>query len=49
MLHYLAEAQAALASAQDGPEMTAQLISAFPNYDGRVLLDQQERFLFPKR
>jgi glyoxylase-like metal-dependent hydrolase (beta-lactamase superfamily II) len=49
MIHYLVEAQEALASAKDGPEMKAQLIAAFPNYGGQILLDHQEHFLFPKR
>jgi glyoxylase-like metal-dependent hydrolase (beta-lactamase superfamily II) len=49
MLHYLTEAKDALASANNGAEMKARLIATFPNYYGRVLLDHQERFLFPKR
>ncbi|MBV8968757.1 MAG: MBL fold metallo-hydrolase [Verrucomicrobia bacterium] len=48
MLHYLTEAKDALASANNGPEMKARLTATFPNYSGQVLLDHQERFLFPK-
>jgi glyoxylase-like metal-dependent hydrolase (beta-lactamase superfamily II) len=47
MLGYLAKAREVLASADNGKEMTARLISTFPNHDGRVLLDHQQRFLFP--
>jgi glyoxylase-like metal-dependent hydrolase (beta-lactamase superfamily II) len=48
MLKYLATARDALARANNGPELKACLIAAYPNHRGRVLLDHQMRFLFPK-
>jgi len=49
MLDYLNVARDAYATSVDGVELKAWLISAFPDYRGRVLLDHQIRFLFPKR
>jgi glyoxylase-like metal-dependent hydrolase (beta-lactamase superfamily II) len=49
MLDYLAKAQDALAVAHNGVDLKARLIAAFPNYSGRVLLDHQQRFLFPPK
>jgi glyoxylase-like metal-dependent hydrolase (beta-lactamase superfamily II) len=48
MLHYLDTARDALAKSSTGAELKSRLIAAFPNYRGRVLLDHQMRFLFPK-
>jgi glyoxylase-like metal-dependent hydrolase (beta-lactamase superfamily II) len=49
MLGYLAKARDALAVAHNGVDLKARLIAAFPNYGGRVLLDHQQRFLFPPK
>ena len=48
MLQYLEAAQAAYAKSNSGDELKAYMIAAFPHYRGRVLLDHQMRFLFPK-
>jgi glyoxylase-like metal-dependent hydrolase (beta-lactamase superfamily II) len=47
MLGYLAKAREVLSSVDNGEEMKARLISTFPNHGCRVLLDHQQRFLFP--
>jgi len=49
MADYLSLAQQALSESSDGDHFKARLISAFPDFAGRVLLDHQERFLFPSR
>jgi glyoxylase-like metal-dependent hydrolase (beta-lactamase superfamily II) len=49
MLDYLAKARDALAVAHNGADLKARLIAAFPNFGGRVLLDHQQRFLFPPK
>jgi glyoxylase-like metal-dependent hydrolase (beta-lactamase superfamily II) len=48
MQQYLDTARDALSKSADGAELKARLIAAFPNHRGRVLLDHQMRFLFPK-
>ena len=48
MLQYLEAAQDAYAKSNSGDELKAYMIAAFPHYRGRVLLDHQMRFLFPK-
>jgi glyoxylase-like metal-dependent hydrolase (beta-lactamase superfamily II) len=48
MQHYLDTARDAFANSSTGTELKSRLISAFPNHRGRVLLDHQMRFLFPK-
>lgn len=45
-LSYLAVAESVLARCGDGEDFKMQLIRRFPDYDGIVLLDRQERFLF---
>jgi len=49
MADYLSLASRALSESSDGESFKARLISAFPAFAGQVLLDHQERFLFPKR
>jgi glyoxylase-like metal-dependent hydrolase (beta-lactamase superfamily II) len=48
MLQYLDTARDAVSKSSTGAELKSRLIAAFPNYRGRVLLDHQMRFLFPK-
>ena len=48
MQRYLDTARDTLAKASNGPDLKALLIAAFPDHRGRVLLDHQMRFLFPK-
>jgi glyoxylase-like metal-dependent hydrolase (beta-lactamase superfamily II) len=48
MLRYLDIARDALSVSGSGAELKSRLIAAFPNHRGRVLLDHQMRFLFPK-
>ena len=48
MLQYLETAHDAYAKSNSGAELKARMIAAFPQYRGRVLLDHQMRFLFPK-
>jgi glyoxylase-like metal-dependent hydrolase (beta-lactamase superfamily II) len=48
MLQYLEAAQNAYAKSNNGDELKTRMIAAFPHYRGRVLLDHQMRFLFPK-
>jgi len=45
---YLDTARDAVAKSDSGAELKSRLIAAFPNHRGRVLLDHQMRFLFPK-
>jgi glyoxylase-like metal-dependent hydrolase (beta-lactamase superfamily II) len=47
MAHYLSVARAALSEARDPADLKQRLISAFPQFGGRALLDHQMRFLFP--
>lgn len=49
MQHYLDTARDALSKTDSGAELKSRLIAAFPNHRGRVLLDHQMRFLFPKQ
>jgi glyoxylase-like metal-dependent hydrolase (beta-lactamase superfamily II) len=48
MQQYLDEAREALSKSASGAELKSRLIATFPNHRGRVLLDHQMRFLFPK-
>jgi glyoxylase-like metal-dependent hydrolase (beta-lactamase superfamily II) len=48
MQRYLDAARDALARCETGEELRSRLIAAFPDHRGRVLLDHQMRFLFPK-
>jgi glyoxylase-like metal-dependent hydrolase (beta-lactamase superfamily II) len=48
MQQYLDTARDALTKSESGAELKSRLIAAFPNHRGRVLLDHQMRFLFPK-
>src|SRR5262249_24796105 len=48
MQHYLEAAHDAYAKSNSGAELKARMIAAFPQHRGRVLLDHQMRFLFPK-
>jgi glyoxylase-like metal-dependent hydrolase (beta-lactamase superfamily II) len=48
MQQYLDGARDALSKSSTGAELKSRLIAAFPNHRGRVLLDHQMRFLFPK-
>ena len=45
---YLKAARDALKKSGSGAELKSHLIAAFPNHRGRILLDHQMRFLFPK-
>jgi hypothetical protein len=47
MRHYLTTARDLLAQSNDAPDFKARLIAAFSNHGGRVLIDHQQRFLFP--
>jgi glyoxylase-like metal-dependent hydrolase (beta-lactamase superfamily II) len=47
MAHYLSVARAALIEASDPADLKRRLISAFPDFSGRALLDHEMRFLFP--
>ena len=49
MQHYLSVASDAYSKSNDGVELTSRMIAAFPDHRGRILLDHQKRFLFPKR
>jgi len=49
MQQYLDVARDAYSKSNDGVELTSRMIAAFPDHRGRVLLDHQTRFLFPKR
>jgi glyoxylase-like metal-dependent hydrolase (beta-lactamase superfamily II) len=49
MLQYLVTAEEALSKSSTGVDLKSRLIDAFPGHRGRVLLDHQMRFLFPKR
>jgi hypothetical protein len=49
MARYLSVARAALSEASDPADLKRRLISAFPEFGGRILLDHQMRFLFPAR
>jgi glyoxylase-like metal-dependent hydrolase (beta-lactamase superfamily II) len=48
MRDYLAVARLAYLRADNADEFKKRLIEDFPDYQGRVLLDHQARFLFPK-
>jgi glyoxylase-like metal-dependent hydrolase (beta-lactamase superfamily II) len=48
MAQYLDTARDALAQSTSAEELESRLIAAFPQHRGRVLLDHQMRFLFPK-
>jgi glyoxylase-like metal-dependent hydrolase (beta-lactamase superfamily II) len=49
MARYLTVARTALLEASDATDLKQRLISAFPQFDGRALLDHQMRFLFRAR
>jgi glyoxylase-like metal-dependent hydrolase (beta-lactamase superfamily II) len=49
MAQYLTVARAALSEASDPDDLKRRLISAFPQFGGRTLLDHEMRFLFPVR
>ena len=49
MSNYLSAAREAISTSTNGAELKSRLIAAFPNHRGRVLLDHQMRFLFPKQ
>jgi hypothetical protein len=49
MAHYLSIVRAALAQASGPADLKQRLISAFPEFSGRALLDHEVRFLFPAR
>ena len=49
MQHYLSVASDAYSKSNDGVELTSRMIAAFPDHRGRILLDHQNRFLFPKQ
>jgi hypothetical protein len=49
MAQYLTVARAALSEASDPDDLKRRLISAFPQFGGRTLLDHEMRFLFPAR
>jgi glyoxylase-like metal-dependent hydrolase (beta-lactamase superfamily II) len=49
MLGYLVKVRDVLAVAHNGGDLKTRLIAAFPNYGGRVLLDHQQRFLYPPK
>jgi glyoxylase-like metal-dependent hydrolase (beta-lactamase superfamily II) len=46
MREYLSVARGALSHAADPADLKQRLIAAFPDFEGRVLLDHQMRFLF---
>ncbi len=48
MRDYLAVAREAYLDADDAEQFKQRLIDDFPDYQGRLLLDHQVRFLFPK-
>jgi glyoxylase-like metal-dependent hydrolase (beta-lactamase superfamily II) len=48
MLQYLEVAQDAYAKSNSGDELKTRMVVAFPHCRGRILLDHQMRFLFPK-
>jgi glyoxylase-like metal-dependent hydrolase (beta-lactamase superfamily II) len=48
MLQYLSVARDAYTEASDASDLRVRLTTAFPNFGGRVLLDHQMPFLFPK-
>lgn len=48
MQHYLTVASDAYSKSNDGVELKSRMIAAFPDHRGRILLDHQQRFLFPK-
>jgi glyoxylase-like metal-dependent hydrolase (beta-lactamase superfamily II) len=48
MSEYLDTARDAFSRSNGGAELKSRLIEAFPDHRGKVLLDHQMRFLFPK-
>lgn len=49
MLAYLSFAKRLLTDVRDPAIFKSRIVSAFPNYAGRVLLDHEARFLFPPK
>jgi glyoxylase-like metal-dependent hydrolase (beta-lactamase superfamily II) len=49
MLAYLSFTKRLLQDVRDPAIFKSRLVSAFPNYAGRVLLDHESRFLFPPK
>jgi glyoxylase-like metal-dependent hydrolase (beta-lactamase superfamily II) len=49
MAYYLSVVRAALSEASGPADLKQRLISAFPEFSGRALLDHEMRFLFPGR
>jgi hypothetical protein len=47
MIQYLSFTKEALTESSSGEDLKERLIAGFPNLGGRVLLDHQQRFLFP--
>ena len=47
MIRYLSFAKEALGKSSSGDDLKERLITGFPNLSGRILLDHQQRFLFP--
>jgi glyoxylase-like metal-dependent hydrolase (beta-lactamase superfamily II) len=49
MMAYLSFAKRLLGEVRDPAIFKSRIVSAFPNYAGRVLLDHESRFLFPPK
>ncbi len=49
MLAYLSFAKRLLTDVRDPAIFKSRIVSAFPNYGGRVVLDHEARFLFPPK
>src|SRR5262249_37657083 len=47
MRHYLVTARDLFSKSEDGDDLKARLIAAFPGFTGTAMLDHQKRFLFP--
>jgi glyoxylase-like metal-dependent hydrolase (beta-lactamase superfamily II) len=49
MLAYLSNAKRLFTSSLDAAIFKSRIVSAFPNYAGRVILDHEARFLYPPK
>jgi len=47
MLHYLSAVREEFSEAGDGEDLKRRLFAAFPDYEGRLMVDHEMRFLFP--
>jgi hypothetical protein len=49
MLHYLSVAREEFSKAKDSEDLKHRLFATFPDYGGRLMVEHEMRFLFPRQ